>query len=207
MSLPQSIAGLVSQAASHIDSQGELSIGYRARLHLAVEAESQVEHPRAGYYRRCKWELSAAACALPLWKQAGQSDDDLKDLLRLSCSALQSRVPLEKLLAARDTQWEQLLELGYQRPELQVISSAALATVAAATTVLHDIDLSNYADIQTGSNPENWEAAFYASVAIAGGATWNSEGESSLRRSFWLRQVGVTLSEVWPASVTPESVA
>ena len=28
----------------------------------------------------------------------------------------------------------------------------------------------------------------------------------SLRRSFWLGQVGATLSEIWPASVTPESV-
>jgi hypothetical protein len=206
-SLPQPIADLVSQATNHIDQQGELSISYRAQLHRSIEAESLVEHPRSGYYRRCKWEIATAARVLPIWVGVGQSDRDLQKLLRLASSALRSEVSLESLQSARDAQWEQLVELGHRRPEMQTASAAALATVAAATTVLYDIDIGSYEATYAGGDPEHWEAAFYAAIAVAGGATWNNEGDSSLRRGFWLQHVEVALAEIWPASTAPVEAA
>ncbi len=207
MSLPPSIAEMISRAAEHIDEHGELSVRFRGELHRRIEQESVSYHPRAGYYRRCKWSFMAAASAMPLWRNAGQGDADLQDLLRISRSALKGRASLQEAQARTEQLWEHFVALGCDHPELQVMTMAPLAAIAAAAAVVYDIDVANYEQNHLGGAPELWEAAWFASVAVAGGTVWSNDSSSSARRSFWLHHLEVSLPAVWPPHVEPIDVA
>jgi Immunity protein Imm5 len=207
VSLPPSIAEMISRAAEHIDENGDLSVPFRAELHRRVEAKSVPYHPRAGYYRRCKWSFTAAACAIPLWRDAGHSDEEVKHLLELSRSALKGQIPLANLQVQAERLWEHFVDLGCDQPKMQIMTMAPLAAIAAAATVVYDIDLTNYEQNHRGESPELWEAAWFASVAAAGGTVWHEGSSVSARRSFWLHHVEVSLPAVWPPHVEPISVA
>ena len=207
MSLPPSIAEMISRAAEHIDESGDLSVQFRGELHRKIEEASVSYHPRAGYYRRCKWSFMAAASAMPLWRIAAQTSADLKDLLRVSRDALRSQVPLKELQAKTETLWEHFIALGCDYPELQITTMAPLAAISAAATVVYDIDLANYEKNHLGGAPELWEAAWFASVAAASGTVWCKDSCSSARRSFWLHHIEVSLPAVWSPHVEPIDLA
>jgi len=40
-------------------------------------------------------------------------------------------------------------------------------------------------DTELDIDPDDWDACFYASAAVTGGATWENIGQPDMRREFW----------------------
>jgi hypothetical protein len=61
---------------------------------------------------------------------------------------------------------------------------AGFACWAAARSCLHNSE-PPAARSEQELDPEDWDASFFASLAIAGGAVWETSGDPEKRRRFW----------------------
>lgn len=205
LELPDPVARLVKSAAQHLDGRGELSRAFRLELHQAIEAASAPLHRKAGYYRRAKWALAAAVKTLPVWRAVARGNDAAERLLSKAVEGLAGRLPLERLRADVESVEHELVEAGNSDDALQLPSAAAFACCGAASVVVYDFEMESLQKDPKELEPSEWEPCLFSSIAFAGGAVWNPEGNDARRREFWLWHVQESLPRIWSPLVKPSA--
>jgi hypothetical protein len=205
--LPQQIAALLQKGVQEIDSQGELPSRFRSELYLQIEAASAPEHENAGYYRRARVELGCAYKVLPMLQPEPQTHEAARSRLAMSELAFRRAVDLETLDAEASELGRMLDDAQFDDAISLPMMYAGYASVAALKAVAYDVDASIAAITEKSRNHETWNACFHASLAVAGGATWEGANvDNEKRRDFWIWYLQVLVPELWSPFAKPEDI-
>jgi immunity protein Imm5 of predicted polymorphic toxin system len=176
---------------------GELPLASRRRL--ISDLAAQLGDSTRGLVFRAILGLICAKRAWPVWQSRFPSESQPMALADAAVAALM----------AGDTGVVGAAELGPLKTGMDnkfLLGDRYFAAVAAgfaALAVVRDVldaDRSRQEEATTEleTDPESWDPCFHASVAIAGGASWEKVGDPAKRRSFW---------EWYLASAVPDAFA
>jgi hypothetical protein len=169
---------MAAAAEESVDGDGELPYAVRWQLQQQLEGIGQV-WPRL--------EIVCARRVIPIWR-AGYQSDEPATLLDLAEQHLERGGREKELRIQREIVDDLLLELGVNEEERGALPAgyAGSAAIAATWAALGE-RLPGRGLPEGESDAEDWTAAFFASIAWSGGATWEgSVGNADLRREFWL---------------------
>ncbi|WP_433205359.1 Imm5 family immunity protein [Dactylosporangium sp. CS-047395] len=174
-----------------ISPDGELKWSTRMQLHEALRVLKGTDGLRS--YLRL-----SAACAVrawPVWLE--RFDDDLP-----YASPVQGATPEQPELALTSDP----IELGrlatFLDNRMRLGSDTFPAVAAGLSCWAVDRDSFRGAPVEPSGDDEldvdseDWEASYFASIAVAGGAIWEAGADSARRRAFWVWY----LQEAVPAS-------
>ncbi|WP_299979430.1 Imm5 family immunity protein [uncultured Pseudoteredinibacter sp.] len=205
--IPDELLRMIEEGSSILECSSELSLGFRIQLHRGIEALSKDLHPDAGYYRRAKIALACAYKTLPIWEGCYDVDGTARNILSLSIQCLAGEEPLEELKIQAE-RFETIVNNIMCSSEDNIVASyAGFSCLSAFETVVYDYDFSMEAKTEKDCTPECWDACFNSSLAISGGATWESVVlNESARKEFLLWYLKVALIETWPPLVAPGEI-
>lgn len=166
-------------AEGEITTTGEPSPVTRAELMRSL-----------GFARWCRLEFACAARVLPLYV-ASYRGDVAKRIIELAADCRDSprvRDHLPALLGELQSSLMVILDASPSGGALRA-AYAGHAVLAAGWTAIGD-PMAWQGEPELECDPESWTAAFYASMAEAGGAPWEAGTDVAARRTFWSWYVG-----------------
>jgi hypothetical protein len=197
LGIPNELSEFLSSSESFIDENGELTTTRRKEIHLLVEKLSKQEHDDAGYYRRAKLAIACAYFCLDFLKGHKTEFDLAKNMLEKSILALQSQFDIKELESSNGHLYTAFTNLTDQdEPDFKAVY-AGFACFSAANVVLYDNDFDVLGLNEKESDPSDWEASYYASLAHCGGAIWESVGDIDKRKEFWIWYLRVAIPFAW----------
>lgn len=150
------------------DARGQLPRAVRREVWLALERPA-----------RARLALAAAERSLSVWEAAWPEDDLPHQLLELAGGV--SAGELEPDAEETATQLDDLSTMSANKTAVAAGYAALEALrVAARDELLDEADATDET-----SSPELKDAAWLASVAIAGGPPWSAGADAERRRAFW----------------------
>lgn len=168
-----------------IDDSGEVPYAKRLSL-LMLLGDKKEESDGAGYLIRSKIALSCAKKTLYFWDKTVQ-DSGFLTALEFSTKCLSDSSLHSKLEGVMNNMIPQVEDVLYANEKDHRPAYAGFSCVSALSTVLYDeqfdLDAKSEADIE----PDQWDSAFYSSLAIGGGAIWENDValDNKARREFW----------------------
>lgn len=174
-----------------LDPQHDVSLGYRRSIWALLGPHMGSPDPNRsiGLRRRVNLAILATQRVLPIWNRVYPCDN-------LPCHALDfARQVLDKTLADeiawewKNSFWSQLVQLGNEDPQNQVVHGVGFSAVQALTATLRDevfspseVDLKlTDADV----DPSELDSSFFSAAAYSHGAVWDPYSNSSRRKGFW----------------------
>jgi hypothetical protein len=165
---------------------GELVLPARKRIWAAMGPRTVVRGRAdmgVGVVRRTKLAFTAAQHVLPLWERSFSANHEPQNMLATAERYLAQQINFSTAWNLKNRFWG----------ELERIASAGAAVGFAAcqvvTTSLSDeqFDPENLDSPPCDKNLDayEWDASFYASVAYAGSAPWEENGDIGRRHEFW----------------------
>lgn len=187
MNLPEKLSIELKEAESKIDSQGQLSLAVRYQLQKTIEELSLQEHENAGYFRHSRLAIACAHKNIALLDRYPAARKMADAILTNAALALSSQFELPTLESQNNklhTEIINLINLG--EAALQAVY-AGMACFAACGTVLYGVDLEAQPTDQgeIDIDPDDWDAAFYGSLAESGSAAWENKGGQEARAAYW----------------------
>lgn len=169
---------------SHLNLNGELPLRSRRRLITSL-SERLGDDNRARVFV-VFLGLLCARRASPVWKSAFITDDTPLGLAESAVSAKIGAGPVS--VEPRD-----LGQLKAHLDDKFLLGEEYFPAVYAgfaAWAVVRDVLKGEFSVNELGESelyipPEDWDSAFFASLAVAGGATWEEGGNSATRQRFW----------------------
>jgi hypothetical protein len=172
------------ELVASIDENGELPFLQRRWL------QEELKHrfgPEKGDLIWLALENISAHKVEPIWEERFPSETAPIDLLRNADSGLvnvENAEALKKLLPKIKTFLDDKLVLGVDC--FRAVYTGFACWVAAGNVAYGPSDIIDEGDSELEIDPEFWHASFYASLAYAGGAVWETGvGDSDKRREFW----------------------
>lgn len=179
----ENLRRVTADAVRAINSSGELPLRVRNRLKQSLR---QLLGDEVDF--RLVWGELQVRCARYsqwIWKGAFPRDaDPIEFAERCLASALEKETQpsLQDLARLRTNLENKLLMGGEHFPAVY----AGFAGWAAARDILGGPGDVREADSEVSVDPQDWDACFFASIAVAGGATWEEvAADSNRRRAFW----------------------
>jgi hypothetical protein len=195
--LPETIAEILEECRSNLTSSGELPASERLKIYQKIEEFSA--NSRDFEYRMAKLELTCAWKVLNILESCDLTDNSARELLELAERFLKDEVE-EKELEKRRTdffysQAEDLMDNG---EEYFTAGYAAFACFSATIVPLCGFELAAFGQPEIEVDPDAWTAAFLASIAYCGGATWEKGvGDDLKRREFWEWFLNEAVPSLW----------
>ncbi|MFI5490504.1 Imm5 family immunity protein [Micromonospora echinaurantiaca] len=177
----EDVVRLAGGYVDRISPDGELKWPLRMELHHALGGVT----PDDSWHSYLRLSAACAVKAWPVWRER------FDELLPFAAPVTGSTPERPQLVLASDTvQLNQLATFLDNRmrtgPGTFPAVAAGLACWATNRDVLRgELALPDGAD-EGDVDSEDWEASYFASIAIAGGAIWEEAGKPALRRAFWI---------------------
>ena len=182
---------LTAAYAGEIDGQGELPLRVRNRLLGQIITRLPGEQERAAFIGHLG--LTCAERSWGIWLSAFEAETEPMDLAREAVlSATGGPSPREGmdrlgiLKASLDGKFalgENYFAAIYAGFSCWAVARDALARCTSVESVDSELSIA----------PEEWDACFLASLAVAGGAIWEDVGDNDSRRAFWLWYLGAAI--------------
>jgi hypothetical protein len=163
----------------------ELPVAKRRELYRLCKAIEKTETPNV-------LVAIASSCAefvRPFWESDANADPAISQLIDLTKRAHQGRLreSIELVLGTVRTIVDDRLSAEQDlRPAYAGFSALKAGHVAVYGEPSHDLGQTNESEM----DPQEWDAAFYASLAFIGSATWEHGARPELREEFWRWYLG-----------------
>ena len=197
--LPEPIAQILEECRSNLTSRGELLASDRLKIYQKIEEFCANENSNDFEYQMAKLELTCAWKVLNILEDCDLTDNSARELLELAERFLQGEVE-EKELEERRTDffYSQAEHLMDNKEEYFTAVYAAFACFSATKVVLSGFELPAFGQPEIEVDPDAWTAAFLASMAYCGGATWEKGvGDDLKRREFWEWFLNEAVPSLW----------
>jgi hypothetical protein len=191
-----------------IDTAGELPLIARRKLRASLVALLPSDGDSLTFAAElglacAELGLACAKRAWPVWRTAFPSESRPMDLAEAAVSSAQEEKasgPEDKSELMRvKTYLDNKLLLGQ---EYLPAVYAGFASWAVTRDVLSwDHPKVTQRDTEIEISPDEWDPCFLASLAIAGGATWEGAGNSDTRREFWYWYLTAAVPQAFTAAV------
>lgn len=174
-----------AEAATLNDPCGALARIHRVSVWEALGSPLAIDgagpFTSKGHELRARLALRVAERHLAYWEAALPEDAHPHDVLLAGVELVAGNLPRSELRRVNDDFWSYLLD---ERSSVALpASAAAYAVRSAVATVLGDEDLdSGQSDVER--DPEVWDTAFLASVAVSGEIPGRG-GDLQRRREYW----------------------
>jgi hypothetical protein len=193
-----------SLASTH---DGQLILGSRQRIWAAMGPLWHLQKfaiLAEGLERRAALAIACVNHVLPLWEERLPDDRSPHDLLTLIGRYLRGEVDPETVGKAGIDLWTHVENLGYKdRGVLGAALSVGDAASNAALTALYDENFDPASIDPEASDedrdPYEWDAAFYAAIAYAGGnpISYAKQFDPTRLRAFWAWYLDVAVPAAW----------
>ncbi|WP_395243929.1 Imm5 family immunity protein [Agromyces sp. MMS24-K17] len=195
--MPPALTAELARAAAAIDDDGELPAPERGRMHRTIDDAARRIHPNAARYVRAKLALTCAQASLVHVNGSAELRAESEALLSAIAAAMRGDLDADTLETLHDSaaaRTDDLLLSGSVDPRT---AYALRAGVAAASTLLYDPEPDELGTPELESDPTDWEACFFTSLAATGGAVWDGIGDAVERRRFWEWYLAVAVPHAW----------
>lgn len=173
-----------TSASSAITPAGELPLPTRRQLKRLIK---QFGNAAEGNRRLLRLSAACAKHSAPIWLAKFPGEPWPIELVQLIAEEIERggdvRTHVDhKMLGKLKTDLDNKLLLGeeYWPSVLAGFASWAVARDVPSHPVMNDGAAS-----ELEVDPQEWDACFFASLAIAGGAVWDGAGDPVRRRAFW----------------------
>jgi Immunity protein Imm5 len=177
----------VSQAlgyANAIDEGGELP--YAARRQLLGQLAQYLPDRNASVAFKGRLGLSCARRSWPVWQAAYPEETRpmaaAESVVTQAIAGQSDTARGQELLGEVKADLDERLLLG---EAFFTAVYAGFSCWAAARDVLAPEAAPPPAESELQLSPEEWDPCFFSSLALAGGATWDGQGDPRIRRAFW----------------------
>jgi hypothetical protein len=186
---------VLTQARATIGADGELP--YRTRLLIRAALAESTNDDRVAWARL---SLACAAKARHFWNDAYPLDSAVYELAEEAVGVVVDGGDASAFGADHDALRMDLDNRMATATEFRPIYAgwAALSAAAAAIWGRPAVDAASELEMDV----HDWDAAFFASLAVAGGATWeHGVGDANARRDFWCRFLETAGEQSGPTTV------
>lgn len=201
MNVPQKLTDGLSSAQALITPDGELPAPVRRGVLQLIEELSSAEHADAGYLRRARL---AIICAGEVVDRLSPYVDVLataRTLLASGIDALAGKHDLSVLQRQNDEYHTKVVDL-FEHGEVAFVPVyAGMAVFSAINTILYDTNFDVVGESEKGVPPDDWDAGYYAALAVSGSAIWEAKGGTERRRSYWLWYLQNAVPPAWDVLV------
>ena len=214
MLLPNNLLQAIEQAYTAMlnHPQHDLNLGNRHSIWVALGARinpSSMKNNDDGLKKRTTLAILSTQHILSLWESIYPENALPHQILKEAEKVLVKEIDSTTAWNHRNKFWNQIVDLGNEDEQSQIILGVALSAVQALTTALQDENFDplniNYNLTDADIDPDDMDASFFAASVYANGAVWNLESGPLLRREFWewwLKQaVPLSWNSIFGASI------
>ncbi len=180
----------LENGVAKIDSDGEIPAATHKEIYQALNAiVTNTNSEKYGDYLRSSIEIACVHKVLYIAHEQPSIFNKISDLLYKGQKVIddlateEEREELENINYNFPTELEDLTDEGEQN---LIVSYVGWACVAAINSILYGMEYDPVGIPETQSDPDNWTAAYYSSVAFSGGDAWESSGDKLKRKEFWI---------------------
>jgi hypothetical protein len=181
-----------ARAALDHNQRGELVLSERKRVWSALGHRVMNGAKGAlgiGHKRRAKLAIICARRVLPIWDRVFSEDREPERVLSVAQQYLDQQIEFRAAWNIQNSFWVKVENLMIPNLAEPNIIEIGFATAKALSASLYDevFDPNNIEPNITDHDldPHDWDSAFFASCASAGGAVWQTESNDARRREFW----------------------
>ena len=204
MTLSGALRAALEVASRELDVglQDHLALRQRRRIWAELGPPSEAESTppfSIGRRRRGALAILCGRYVLPIWEAACPNDRRPHDILQAAHLYLQHQGN-EPTLRAMKGRLETHVDNLLSRTEHASDAYAAASAARAASTALHDETFgegTGEEDTDVDLDPYQWDASFYASMAVSKGAPWDKNTSGGRRRQFWRWYLEQAVPESW----------
>jgi Immunity protein Imm5 len=197
--VPPDLERRIEEARAVLDDQpdGSLPLPQRRRIREAFGPWRPTDRrePPPGLRRRVELARLAAEHVLPIWHAEAPDNHGPERMLELARQRLEREVSEDEAEELSDRFHAEAERLASRKE----ISQRALAAGDAARVVVPEVDIGDYDEPPDADDedldPDNWEAAYVASVAAAG----YPDDDPEARRAFWRWYLDEAVPAAWAA--------
>ena len=181
---------VIKNAISKINSDGEIPAKNHKEIYDLLTVINNNTNPvKSNDHLQFTLELACVRKVLFIANEHTPIFNKVRDLLAKShkvvdgLAAIEEREELENLNYGFSTELEDITDEG---EENLIVSYVGWACVSAINSILYGMEYEPVGIPETQTDPDNWTAAYYSSVAFSGGGAWESTGDKLKRKEFWL---------------------
>jgi len=166
-----------------------LPLPLRKRIWVAMGPEMMAENHAVrseGLVRRIQLAIACVQRVLPIWYSAFPKDNKPELMLEMVERYLNDQTDWDSVWELKNNFWGRLDNLLCKEKHFDSLY-VGFASACVVTTVLQDEVMDDLADspLDEELDAYSWDSRFYASLAYAGGASWDKHSSIPRRREFW----------------------
>ena len=197
MAIPEKLASVIAAWEGLISQDGELPAVERKKILLLVGDLSASEQADAAYLRRARLALICAIEVLDRTELYPDLQSSARAMLQSGIAALSGELDLKLLERENGAFHTKVIDL-FEHGESAFSSVyAGMACFAAINTVLYDTNFDLTGRSEKTVSPDDWDASFYASLAVSGSAIWEKKGGVEERRAYWRWYLQTAIPYAW----------
>lgn len=176
---------LVAEAANDLDEYRELPLRVRNRLLDRLLALLPAERQRQLFIGTLGF--TCAERSWPVWLEKFPKESEPLDLVRDVVTAVEEQSPMPDVYRRLDevkVLVDNKIILGEEYFRACYACSACWA--AARDVVKGRCDWATAGQSEQEIHPDDWDASFFASLAVTGNSGWERNGADNGRREFWI---------------------
>jgi hypothetical protein len=176
------LAAAIRDALAAFGPDGEIPYPLRRGVRRALEAT--VGGGKEGHHAWATLEMLSARRVVDIWTTRFPLDRRPIELLTTAERHLLGELRVDdggRMLGEAKTLLDDKFSLG--EPVFKAIYAGFACWAAARSSLFHSEPPA--ASSEQELDPERWDASFFASLAMAGGAVWEASGDAEKRRRFW----------------------
>ncbi|KWZ31273.1 hypothetical protein WS64_23525 [Burkholderia anthina] len=195
------MSNALSTAATSITTEGELPATVRKDLLQLIEALSAAEHADAGYLRRARLAVICAREVLGRLSPYASVLTAAETILASGIDALSGQCDLPTLEIANGEYHTKVIDLLEHGESAFVSVYAGMAVFSAINTILYDTNFDVVGETEQSVPPDDWDAGYYAALAVSGSTIWEAKGGAERRRSYWRLYLQNAIPAAWDVLV------
>ena len=189
MLIPSELSEAVASSLEALrqNSDGELPLYNRRKIWKAFgdrDKDSNGSPTGLGWQRRSRLAVLCVQHILPLWQSVYPSDERPQQMLKIADQLMQSAYDADKALQEQQSFFDELGDVANED-----ISAACVgyASVQAVTISAVDLEGDDFDPAETDHDLDayQWDASYYASMAVAGGDIFVEGSNVDQRVAFW----------------------
>ena len=140
------------------------------------------------HHSRYRLARASVSRVLPAWDAAFPDDEVPHHLLRVADAVIAGEMTSKEVTAGWHDNWTYFDDLAYDHEDLQPAIMVGYAANQLMLMAMQDEpfpDVVNLKVTDRDTEPNDHDAAFLASIAVAGGAVWEKGTSKDDRRAFW----------------------
>ncbi len=197
MTIPPVLLQQLEESKGHITEEGNFPSHFRKAILFLLENLSVIEHEDAGYLRRARLALICAKRVIPLISSIGELRESALAIINNALLALAGEFSMSMLELENERFHTKAVDELHNGESALVSVYAAMASFAAVNTVLFDVDFEKVGIDENVLPPDEWDASFYASIAVSGSAVWERKGGYAERSAFWNWYLQTAIPLAW----------